>query len=142
MSLTYRQARDDMLKLITDAWTTANPTYPMVYDDLGEPQIPKTELPWCRVTIKHNQGEQETLGSPMGGRLFYRDGLLTVQIFAPRGQGLTVGYDLAKVAADAFEGQASANGVWFRTVRLREVGPDGNWFQINVIAEFQYSEAK
>lgn len=142
MSATFAEARDAMAKLFTDAWKLANPTFPIIYDDLGEPQIPKTEKPWARLTIRHNRGEQETLANPLGQRLFSRDGLVTVQIFTPRGEGLTRAYILAKVAADAFEGQATPNGVWFRSVRLREVGPDGNWYQVNVIADFEYNEAK
>lgn len=142
MSATFLEATDDIKKIITDAWKLANPTFPMVYDDLGEPQIPKTEKPWCRVTIRHNRGEQETLVNSLGNRLFKRDGLVTVQIFTPRGQGLTRSYELAKVAADAFEGKATPKGVWFRSVRLREVGPDANWYQVNIIADFEYNEAK
>lgn len=143
MSATFVEARDDMLAQITDAWKTANPTYPIVYDDYsGEQGVPKTEKPWTRVTIRHNRGEQETLVNSLGNRLFLRDGLITIQIFTPRGAGLTKAYELAKVAADAFEGKATPKGVWFRSVRLREVGPDGNWFQVNVIADFEYSEAK
>lgn len=142
MSLTFRQARDEINKQFTDAWKLANPTFPIVYDDFGPVTVPKTALPWARLSMRHNRGEQETLAAPLGNRLFLRDGLVTVQVFAPSGEGLTRAYDLAKVAADAFEGKATPGGVWFRSVRLREVGPDGNWFQVNIIADFQYNEAK
>lgn len=142
MSLTYAQAYDELLTQITEAWKTANPTYALQYDDLGTPQTPKTETPWARVTIRHNRGEQETLANALGNRLFMRDGLITVQVFTPSGKGLTRAYELAKVAADAFEGRATPGGVWFKNVRLREIGPDGNWFQVNVIADFEYNEAK
>lgn len=142
MSATFAEAYDDVMKIITDAWKAANPSYVLVYDDLGEPQVPKTELPWARVSMRHNRGEQDTLAGPMGNRLFIRDGSVIVQVFTPLGEGLTRAYSLGKVAADAFEGKATPKGVWFRSVRLREIGPDGNWFQVNVTADFEYNEAK
>jgi len=142
MSCTFLQARDDMMKIVTDAWVAANPTYPLVYDDMPTDGPPETKLPWARLTLRHNRGEQETLTNAIGQRLFGRDGLLTVQIFTPRGEGLTRAYQLAKVVADALEGKSTPNGVWFRAVRIREVGPDGGWFQLNVTADFEYNEAK
>lgn len=140
MSLSYRAARDEISDAFTDAWRLANPTFPIVYEDAPAPS--RSALPWARLTIRHNRGEQEAMANPLGNRLFFRDGVVTVQIFTPAGEGLTRSYDLAKVAADAFEGRATPGGVWFRSVRIREIGPDGNWYQINVVADFQYNEAK
>ena len=139
MSLTLAQARDDMLKMISDAWLPTGK--PILYEDRGGTP-PKEGTAWARVTIRHNRGDQETLSNPFGSRLFRRDGLVFVQIFTPVGNGLEQADALAKIALDAYEGKSSQNGVWFRNVRYREVGPDGNWYQVNVIAEFEYSEAK
>lgn len=141
MSLTVAQARDEMLKAITDAWTAGASGAPMFYDDRpGEP--PKDGKAWARVNIKHTVGQQATIANPIGNSLFRRDGIITVQIFTPSGQGLKLADQLAKVVLDALEGQSTPGGVWFRKVRLREVGPDGTWFNLNVLAEFNYDEAK
>jgi hypothetical protein len=32
--------------------------------------------------------------------------------------------------------------VELRNVRLNEVGSDGHWYQINVVADFEYDEVK
>jgi len=141
MSLTYAEARDEMLKQLTDAWVAHDSTLPMLYDDRPE-DIPGDGTAWARCHIQHNAGDQDTLAGPIGNRLFGRDGLIMVQIFAPIGKGLSKADELAKVVADAFEGQSTPGGVWFRKVRLREVGPDKAWYQVNVVAEFNYVEAK
>lgn len=141
MTATFAEARDEMLAQVYDAWIAANPTYPMLFDDrMGSK--PPSETPWARTTVRHNRGDQETLANAIGTRLFSRDGLITVQIFTPIGAGLQLSDTLAKVIADALEGQATPSGVWFRNVRLREVGPDGSFYQTNVIGEFVYDEAK
>jgi hypothetical protein len=67
---------------------------------------------------------------------------VTVQVFVPNGQGVTLADRLCKIAAEAFEGRHTPGGVWFRNVRMREVGPDGPWVQHNVVAEFTYDELK
>lgn len=141
MTATYAEARDEMNAQVTEAWLDANPTYPIFYDDRPGSK-PNTELPWARVTVRHNRGDQETLSNPIGQRLFSRDGLVIVQIFTPVGAGLRKSDTLAKVVSDALEGKTTPSGVWFRNVRLREIGPDGSFFQTNVIGEFEYNEAK
>lgn len=141
MSLTYAQARDEMLTQITAAWTAGASGAPLLYDDRPG-ATPADATTWARVHIQHNLGTQATIGNPIGNNLFRRDGLLTVQIFVPIGKGLSLADTLAKVAADAFEGQSTPGGVWFRKVRMREIGPDKAWFNVNVYAEFNYDEAK
>lgn len=141
MSATYAVARDEITRQVHSAWVTANPSYPMLFDD-RKGQKPATDIPWARLTVQHNRGDQEALANAIGRRLFSRDGLVIVQIFTPAGEGLRTSDALAKVVSDALEGKATPNGVWFRNVRLREVGPDGAFHQVNVIAEFVYSEAK
>lgn len=141
MSLTFSQARDEMTKQVADAWTAGAGGAPLYYDDRPG-QKPPTTSAWGRLTVRHNLGDQTTLSNPLGQKLFRRDGILTVQVFTPAGAGLRLADTLAKVVADALEGQSTPGGVWFRKVRIKEEGPDGAWYQLNVVAEFEYSEAK
>lgn len=98
---------------------------------------------FARVTILHASGRQRSLASDTGTRRFERDGIVTVQCFAPRGRrGPTLAEALASVAKDAFEGKASPGGVWFRNATIKEVGPDKGWFQVNAVVQFQYDEVK
>jgi hypothetical protein len=87
-------------------------------------------------------GNQASLANDGGRRRWERTGLVTVQIFVPAGEGLSEAYSLAKTVADAYEGTTTASGVWFRNVRVNEVGADGAWFQVNALIEFIYDEIK
>ena len=133
MSVTIAEARDIMHGVFTAVWT-----HPALYDDkAGAP--PKTG-PWARLSVRHARGQQETLPNPLGNRLFRRDGVIIIQIFTPLGNGLALSDQLAKLVMDAYE--SSSTSVLFRNVQLNEIGPDGNWYQVNVVVEFEYSEAK
>jgi hypothetical protein len=102
------------------------------------------QLLWARVSIKHIDGRQSAFGATAGVRRYTRVGFVTVQVFAPlsEGLGLSKGQIMAIIAKDAFEGKATASGVWFRKVQIKEIGPDDSWYQINVVAEFTYDELK
>jgi len=139
MSLTYQEARDEIFALFKTAWDTTG--YPAHYQDVRK-QRAKDDDPWAVVTLQHSAGFQATLSGAQGARTFARLGFVTVQIFTPNGKGLQEAYDLSKVVSDAFEGASTPGGVWFRNVRLNEVGRDGKFHQINVVAEFRYDEVK
>jgi len=139
MSLTHQQARDEIFDVLIDAWTPT--TYPIHWEEVRN-QRSKEEKPWAVVTLQHSSGFQSTLSGAVGSRTFARLGFITVQIFTPNGKGLQEAYDLAKVVSDAFEGTSTPGGVWFRNMRLNEVGRDGEFFQLNVVIEFRYDEVK
>ena len=113
----------------------------VVWDNVALTGEPPKDKAWFRVNVKHSDGDQVSLGEA-GTRKFSRDGIVTVQIFIPAGaRGLALADRLGKMTVDAFEGKAAA-GVWFRRVKLVEVGPDGPWFQYNVTAAFTYELTK
>lgn len=108
---------------------------------LPAPPLSSGNRPWARITVKHNQGWQRSLGEK-GGRRFTHRGQVTVQVFSPAGkQGLVPANRLGKVALDAFEGEESSD-VWFQNAIQKEIGIDGNWVQVNVVADFQYDVIK
>lgn len=138
MTATFAEAQSDILSLFKAAWDTTGfiALYPNVAD-----AIPETTDPWCRVSLQTQTGGQRAFGD-RGIARFGRDGIFVAQIFIPKGEGLSQGYDLAKVVADAYDGIASPLGTWFRNGRINEVGPDGEWFQINFLVDFEYDELK
>ncbi len=136
-------ARDAILTLFKVAWDAQTPPVPKLLNDDVKDDLPAGTFPWARIIVRHNTGFQATLAGETGNRRFRRLGLVTVQIFTPYGDGLDLNDALAKVAVDAFEGKSTAaDEVLFRNVRSNEVGQDGNWFQTNVFAEFEYDEVK
>lgn len=138
MNLTFAQANDDILALLKTAW---DPTgHEMFYDDIRE-QRETDQSPWAQVVVRHAAGQQDTLGG-IGNRSFLRLGVVIVTINTPSGSGLSTAYALAKVVADAYEGVSSPNGVWFRNVRINELGRDGAFYRTNVLIDFEYSEMK
>lgn len=149
--LTFEQARDYILDKFKLAWDTNSPTVnggsapDVEYQNIApeKAHLGKGNKAWARATVRHATGEQRSMGTP-GNRIFTRRGVVTIQIFTPAGkQGLVLADRLGKVAVDAFEGEETSTGdVWFRNVTYREVGVDGNWFQVNALAEFEYDAVK
>jgi len=145
-NLTFTEARDEIHTLFKTAWDAGAETAGKVvlYAD-SKTQVPKTDDAddnpdlWAKITIQHNGGSQATLG---GNRCFNRFGVVTVQIFTPLGTGLSLGDNVYKIVVDAYEGKTTPGGVWFRNVAVNEVGPEGEWYQTNIIADFEYEEQK
>lgn len=137
-TLTYKQATDDMYTMIKTAWDTTG--HEMFYESVRD-QREDDNTAWASSVIRHALGFQATLGGP-SYRTFERQGVVIVSIYAPVGKGLQDSYALAKVIADAFEGKASPNGVWFKNITIQEIGRDGQFFQVNVLTEFSYTETK
>lgn len=141
MSLTLAQARDDILTVFKTAWDTTS--YPAMYDDVDGDDIPTdTSSPWARITVKHDKGQQTALCGADGSKRFTRTGVIIIQIFTPSGEGLSSSDTSVKIIQDAFEGKKSTNGVWFRDVDYKEIGPSGDYYQVNVIIQFEYDEIK
>lgn len=149
MSLpSFDDARDEILGLFATKWNADTPavtgTVPPVEwagVDSGEP--PPTNAPWARAIVRHGTSRQVTFG-PVGSRRFTRRGMVTIQMFTPlsSGGGLSIAEKCAIIARDAFEGRGTASGIWFRNVAIREIGPDGTQYQVNVVAEFEYDELR
>lgn len=138
MSLNVTEARDEILALFRTAAEANASGVPVLYwdapDDDDEPQDGTDR--WMRVTVRHTTGNNDAIGNT----LFQREGTVTVQIFGILGNGLSIVDELSKVCLDAFQGKSTPGGVWFRNVRLNEIGHDGDWFQSNVLADFEYTE--
>ena len=135
-------ARNAILIHFKTAWDAQTPPIPpVIYDDVAQ-EPPADGSVWVRVSVKHSANGQQTLGA-QGNRRFGRIGIVVVQVFTPYGGGLTANDIFAKVAVDAFEGKSTApDAVTFSNVRSNEIGQSGDWFQTNVIAEFEYDEIK
>ncbi len=147
MSLTFQQARDGILVRFKTQWdadsaAVAGSIPPVEWTNLESLTSPIA--PWARIKVEHTGGNQATLGEA-GNRRFDRVGTVTVSIFVVQGTGTVISDGLAKIALDAFEGKTDASGeVWFRSVRLTELGPDptNKWHQVDVAADFTYDETK
>ncbi len=141
MSLTRELARDEMLTILQSKVAASEYNSILVlYDDQGGSVPDNGADSYLRVTVKHNLAGQSTMGGECVR--WNRKGLVFVQVFTKTGNGLVLSDKLTKICVDAFEGQTTPSGVWFRNVRSNEVGANGSWYQVNVIAEFEYDELK
>ncbi len=100
---------------------------------------PAAQIPWARVTLQHVSGTHSAFGGD-GQNRFTHTGILTVQIFTPIGKGGRDAYTLAQTVVEAFQGGETLNGVRFRNVASNEIGVDDDWFQINVVINFEYDQ--
>jgi hypothetical protein len=135
MSLTFTAARDDIFKMVDDALSVSIswPDKPFTIPD---------RTAWARAVLQHSNAGTQSLKGGLGKATYERQGVLIVQVFTPSGQGLSEAYDMCKLLADAFEGKASPNGVWFRRARINEADKMGDYSQVNFIVEFSYDEVK
>lgn len=138
MSLTYEEAVDDISAMMLAAWTVTG--YNLYWEDVQK-ERDKSNNPYVSFFIRHATGSQKTLGGT-GKRMFERTGTAIASIFTPTGNGLSDSYILAKVVSNAYEGKSSDNGVWFKNVRIQEVPSEGQFRQLNVLMDFEYTETK
>jgi len=145
MPASRSQAYEDILSLLTTAWvTTAGQSASLIkWENVANKSVPPAAgTAWCRATVRHVTSRQASLAGATGTRRFRRTGVLTVSVFYPSGTGLPGDTDLAKIIMDAYEGVTSSNGVIFYDVTINEIGPDGDFYMVNVVANFEYDEIK
>ena len=130
-------ARDELIAVVKTAWDAGAAGVTMLYPDtIGDPP---DDGPWARTSVRHAANRQATLAVP-GEQRFTATGLVVVQIFAKVALGYTTIDPLVDVVVNAFRGTTTPGGVWFRNARVVEVGRDGPWVQVNVLAEFEYDQ--
>jgi hypothetical protein len=134
--LTISEARDEIFAIVNTAWGTRGP---IQWPDMANFDTPANGM-WLRVTLKHQTGGQVSLSDAVGQKRWQRIGTLWMQVFTDRGDGLETNYGVCQEMLDAFQGVATAGGVWFRNTRINEVGVDGAFQLNNVLTQFQYDQ--
>jgi hypothetical protein len=134
MANTLAEARDAVLGVVRTAWIAAAPTAPLIYDNLdtSAPVVPTT---FARATIRWVGSSRAALG-PSG--TWRREGLVFVQIFVPHGSGVSALDPLAEALTNALESPGAIGNVWFRDAGPTDIGSDGVYHQMNVVAQFQF----
>ena len=145
MSLSFNDARDHMLKPFKEVWDILG--HPVVYTSVKPTEqasggdAPSAPV-WARVTIRHADGFQSSLTGPLEEvKRNTNIGTLHIQVFGELGDGSTAAYDAAGAIAKAYR-KSRNNPVWFRRVRINEIGTKGPYDQINVLADFSYDQVE
>jgi hypothetical protein len=95
---------------------------------------------WVRVSVRFSGGAQSSLGRS-GTRRFQKQGMLFVQVFTPTGHATNDNDDLAEDSLNLFEGE-KINDLWFYNGEIKTIGSDDEWYQQNVILEFNFDAIK
>jgi hypothetical protein len=148
MPAEFDVARDDIYGAFDAVWTAGAAAItggyiPTIYwDGVGMSTDPNPAFSYAMAVIRHSVASQATLAGVDGRRRFRKDGIFMAPIFGPLAVagGLAMAENLAKMAKSAFEGRSTESGIWFRNVRIMEVGVSGAHYQFNVVAEFTYDE--
>jgi len=133
---TLNEARDAVYDRFSAQWGTTS-VYQLDNQDL---RLAEGTANWARLAVRQMDSNQDTLG-PSGSRRFRRSAMTFIQIFVPSNKGTKEGDDLSQTARGVFEG-TSFSGLDFTDGMIREVGPDGKWFQYVVEVKFSYDEIK
>ena len=130
---TQMGAVDEMLTLVKTTWDAHSGGAPLYYDnqDADRPDNPAT---FGRASVRHFSGGQISLGQQSLKR---RSGALFVQVFVPQGSGQYEIRNLSDQLMFALE-EANTSLVRLRNVQINELGSDGTYFQVNVVADFSY----
>ena len=139
---TYAQAAADIRAVFEAVWAPLG--YPVQWpNEVSDARLPPdADTPWARGTILHAAGGPASLPGNIGQVRYAHGGIAIFQVFTRLGGGTQAAYALAQQLTNAFDGQRGPNGVYFSNTRIREIGPDGSWFQVNVQTDFDYEEVK
>jgi len=136
--VTTDAAIEEMTDVFRVAWLAGpiSPVPPIAYR--GVELDPPDDASWCRLSIQHTDGDQETLAAA-GGREFQDNGFVFVQIFVPKGSGADqILAQLIDVAKGAFRGVTTTSGVVFWEVGHRDLSDEPQYIRANVSAQFWY----
>jgi hypothetical protein len=135
MIVSRTDARDRILVPLKTV-VTAQSLY-AIYDDTKKAVPTDGSVKWVRISVRHRRGARASLGRNDGKTKNTQGGFVFVEIYTPRENGL-VDSDLISAAfAESFRSGADGD-IWISDVSEVEVGEDGNWFRVDVIADFEY----
>lgn len=148
MTTDYVGAQDAMFRIINEAnknQTVVGYVPKIRFQGVEEDVKPASDKYWLRVEINTLVSEQKTLSvcvTAPGKRMYIEAGLIIIELYIPKvvNGGWPTGKKWAQVLRGAFRGVKTANGVWFRNAVIKEVDSEAEFFRINIIAEFNYSE--
>ena len=145
--MTFNEARDAVLITFKAYWdanagaVNGAVVPPVDYSNVKDLAFPSPSAAWARVSVLPIGEAIRSLGG-VGGRVYYTEGVCTVQIYVPLGiAGLKLAYDLREVAVSAFRGQAAGTDdeLVFRDIMTIEAGEHiPSWYEMRVKAFFDF----
>lgn len=119
------------------AVVTAQIPLTAIYDDTAERVPEDGSIKWVRISVKHRAGARSSLGRADAKSKNTISGFVFVEIYTPREDGLQDSDIISKAFADKFR-KFPDGDIWIAETSEMEMGEDGNWFRVDIIAEFSY----
>lgn len=142
MPTTVAEARDQMSQVLKDAIDESDDYEDtlILWKDTDADPPNSTKEPWIRFAVHHSSGRQASLSGALGTKRYRRNGIVRVRLFTAKGEGHSTSDVLGPIIMHAYEAGDTPDGVWFRNVRIQEVGVSGGWFETDILADFEYDE--
>mgnify|MGYP001566861044 CR=1 FL=1 len=150
MSLTYTEARDEIVDLFVDAWRalgapTENVT--LLFEDKLESgrtgdtdsHVPDAEAPWGYLRVAWGRARQSAHGD--AEKLYTRRGTLILLVKTKPGDGQTIMDRIVQMVADAVEGKTTPGGVRFEDFDPKGFGHAGGSTKI-ISMPFEFDQRK
>ena len=129
---------------IKDVRTTIQSAFDTAWADetpiaWGNVRYDSVSSEFVRFTVKFDDGWQASLGGTPN-RLFRLSGFVFLQIFTDLNENPQRSDTLAQIAYDHFVTPLA--GIRYNNPKIKDVGSDGNYYQQNVVVEFQVDQQK
>ena len=134
--MSYAAAHAAIRQHFETQWAGATPVqYPSVDFTIAG------DASWVRLNISDAAADWASMGDP-GNNIERNLGQVTIQIFVLSGVGEGAALALADAARAVFRSWTdAASGLRFEVPPYaRQVGVDGKWYQINVVAPFRFDD--
>lgn len=128
--------RDSVFAALDTFWADRTPiSWPNKKFDPPELGLDKADA-WIRVDLIGSADGEENRGSG----IFQRGGTLTLQVYVRAQTSTDLLYQLVNAGMEFCERAAGASvkDGFLRSARYVEIGPDGVWFQANVVCDYVY----
>lgn len=132
---TINESRKVIYDKFVTLWGTTSP-FTFANEQFNEPE----NLPWVRLTVLNELGQQETQGV-IGNRKYNRSASIKAQVFTLANTGVSKSDELTTKIQDIFEGN-TFTGVYIYNSNINEIGTDGKWYMALVEISFFYDEIK
>jgi hypothetical protein len=98
--------------------------------------VPTTR--WARVTIRRAGRGQRGFGD--GKKKYVAFGIFSLDIFTKPGDGLTENDSLSDAAVVYLESVAGSSPIAYRNIRAVDIGADGAFTRVSILADFEYED--
>lgn len=135
----YLEARDAIFTIFKTWADAQTPVIPIAWPDVPfDKDSVKTSF--LQVAVKHATGAQQAfVGGTTPAKVWGRAGVASATVCTPIARGLRVGYTLAQGLTDSIQSSVDSV-VWFRNVRIRELGSEGGYERVQVLFNFEYTD--